>query len=295
MIVRSENDVSISNGVSHEPLVIISHTSDFSLQSTPPYPLWLVIRNSRSSQIPNFYTLSEGTIIKLGRLQFKVKSIKTKEESLEETIAEVSTEKDATCRFCLCGPINENNPLISPCKCAGTMGHIHIECLQQWISSKITTNETENSVMKYVKSIHCELCKMKLPFIISANNRCYDLIKGEKPQIPYLILEGLQTELREPGVFFINFINKKSVMLGRGHDSDVRIPDISVSRCHAKIRYADGVFTIQDNYSKFGTLAMMEDTVPLKSNMAIQCGRTVIQFSYIPVLECPDSIKFDWI
>lgn len=295
VVVRSENDVSLSNDLSHEPLVMIRNdSSEFSIQSIQIYPLWLVIRNSRSSQIPNSYTLLEGTIIKLGRLQFRVKSIKTKEETFEETIAEVSTEKDATCRICLSESLHENNPLISVCKCAGTMGFIHIECLQQWISSRITTNVTENSVMKYVKSIHCELCKMKLPFIIRANNQCYDLFKGEKPQFPYLILEGLQTELREPGVYFINFINKCSVMLGRGHDSDVRIPDISVSRCHAKIRFADDVFTIQDNNSKFGTLVMMQDTVLLKQNMAIQCGRTVMQFSHNPVVVNPDNMKFDW-
>jgi pSer/pThr/pTyr-binding forkhead associated (FHA) protein len=44
------------------------------------------------------------------------------------------------------------------------------------------------------------------------------------------------------------------VRVGRGHDSDVRVQDISVSRSHAYIRYAqDGIF-IDDFNSKFGTL-----------------------------------------
>lgn len=37
-----------------------------------------------------------------------------------------------TCRVCLSTEdVNEpNNPLIAPCKCAGSMGSIHIDCLK---------------------------------------------------------------------------------------------------------------------------------------------------------------------
>jgi pSer/pThr/pTyr-binding forkhead associated (FHA) protein len=43
--------------------------------------------------------------------------------------------------------------------------------------------------------------------------------------------------------------------IGRGHESEVRINDISVSRCHALIKHkvGDG-FYIEDNQSKFGTI-----------------------------------------
>ena len=44
--------------------------------------------------------------------------------------------------------------------------------------------------------------------------------------------------------------------MGRGHDSEVRVNDISVSRCHAIINYRpDGIY-IADNRSKFGTLVL---------------------------------------
>ena len=35
--------------------------------------------------------------------------------------------------------------------------------------------------------------------------------------------------------------------LGRGHESDLRINDISVSRCHAKIKLENGKFMLEDN------------------------------------------------
>ncbi len=43
--------------------------------------------------------------------------------------------------------------------------------------------------------------------------------------------------------------------LGRGHESDLRIPDVSISRWHATVTFTDdGRFEIEDHNSKFGTL-----------------------------------------
>jgi len=68
--------------------------------------------------------------------------------------------------------------------------------------------------------------------------------------------------------------------LGRGHESDVRISDISVSRCHANIRYADGKFYLEDNNSKFGTLVEISQPYSLEvgSPIAVQAGRSVLSF-----------------
>jgi len=48
------------------------------------------------------------------------------------------------------------------------------------------------------------------------------------------------------------------ISMGRGHDADVRVTDISVSRCHAYIKKSRlGFYYIVDNNSKFGTLALV--------------------------------------
>lgn len=75
--------------------------------------------------------------------------------------------------------------------------------------------------------------------------------------------------------------NKDSFKLGRGHESDLRINDISVSRCHAIIKFKDGKFFLEDNLSKFGTLVLVKNKTPLipNYNKAVQIGRTVINFS----------------
>ncbi len=69
--------------------------------------------------------------------------------------------------------------------------------------------------------------------------------------------------------------------MGRGHDSDIRITDISVSRCHAIIRYEKTGFFLDDYKSKFGTLILVKR--PLKitlenNNIALQIGRSVLSF-----------------
>lgn len=52
--------------------------------------------------------------------------------------------------------------------------------------------------------------------------------------------------------------NRDFIKVGRGHDSEIRITDISVSRCHALIkRSAKGDYILEDNNSKFGTLVLV--------------------------------------
>ena len=47
--------------------------------------------------------------------------------------------------------------------------------------------------------------------------------------------------------------------MGRGHESEVRVNDISVSRTHAIIKYKEDGIYIEDNKSKFGTLVLLKD------------------------------------
>lgn len=62
----------------------------------------------------------------------------------------------------------------------------------------------------------------------------------------------------------------------------MRITDISVSRCHAILKYEKGLFFIEDNASKFGTLVLAKNPLPISivsNNLALQVGRTVLYFS----------------
>ena len=55
--------------------------------------------------------------------------------------------------------------------------------------------------------------------------------------------------------------------MGRGHESDLRVSDISVSRCHAIMKFdvnGSDKFYIEDNLSKFGTLVLASEDIELK-------------------------------
>jgi len=72
---------------------------------------------------------------------------------------------------------------------------------------------------------------------------------------------------------------KNNIRLGRGHDSDIRITDISVSRCHSLIKLDKGNFYVEDNNSKFGTLLHLDKPTPITgdyNNISLQIGRTVV-------------------
>lgn len=83
--------------------------------------------------------------------------------------------------------------------------------------------------------------------------------------------------------------------LGRGHESQVRINDISVSRCHAIIKCKPDGFYIEDNTSKFGTIILLKNKLRLKAHhtMAVQVGRTVISFTIKYVQSEKEKLKSD--
>jgi len=76
--------------------------------------------------------------------------------------------------------------------------------------------------------------------------------------------------------------SKMLFKLGRGHDADVKIGDISVSRLHAQITMTDKGFLLEDNTSKFGTLLLLpskkQEIDPI-NGLAIQISRTTLSFT----------------
>ncbi len=114
----------------------------------------------------------------------------------------------------------------------------------------------------------------------------YTIPKGEN----YIILESLNSikENQYPlSVHVLSFIdNNEFFILGRGHESDVRISDISVSRIHAKIFMKEGKYYLEDTGSKFGTLILSKDQIEINSNPQIlQIGRTLVSTAEVDISE----------
>ena len=148
------------------------------------------------------------------------------------------------------------DPLFCQCSCRGTMGNIHLSCLRQWLAVKKIEKTTDNFISCYWKAFECEICKSAYPLMIKSKDRRYNLVQYERPVGDFLVLESLSHEKNNSRIIHIikPDANKKVFKLGRGHESDLQINDISVSRWHSTIKLENGKFLLEDKASKFGTL-----------------------------------------
>jgi hypothetical protein len=102
----------------------------------------------------------------------------------------------------------------------------------------------------------------------------------------FLVLENLHRD--KTGSRTIHVMQpspeKQTFKLGRGHESDVRISDISVSRLHAIIKCVPEGYFIEDNNSKFGTVVLVRSPAELDSatKFVLQVGRTIVSFAVKP-------------
>lgn len=112
--------------------------------------LWLVARSLKNETGKYDYKIQKFDAIKLGRVRFRVKDFKCDKIMMSETELynqelkeaqevtgvkdlEECTEDNIQCRICWSSEEDETNPLIVACKCKGTVGLIHFQCLKNWV------------------------------------------------------------------------------------------------------------------------------------------------------------------
>lgn len=273
--------------------------------------MWLVIRKIENSL--SGYKLSEGDWVKMGRIRFKVIKVCSQPGLSENNLLpqffcdkkknnggrnDLEMGFKSSCRICLSDVECQADPLISPCRCDGTMKFIHLYCLKEWLKSKITAKVTEKGMSFHIKDLVCELCKGDFPFIYTYNEQKIPLLNMEFPTKPYIILEEFRPDnLCRHALHIISLNPKQYASLGRGHDCDIKIADISVSRKHCKISFNDGHFYAEDCKSKFGTLIKLKKSFLLKPrySITIQIKQTVLKLEYkVPwslsqICKCCDS------
>jgi hypothetical protein len=155
------------------------------------------------------------------------------------------------------------------------------------METKLQKKENEKkTVTSYnIKSFNCEICRTPYPFKFKLNGieKPFELIDLDKPQgVDYIILESLNQMKENCNIKSIHVIQlgTDELIIGRGHESDVRINDISVSRNHAKLKYnpTDGTILLRDLKSKFGTLILVKKPLKIKEKkIHLQIGRTYIE------------------
>lgn len=117
-----------------------------------------------------------------------------------------------------------------------------------------------------------------------------------KPTKPYIILESLNRTHIEGGkdercLHLISAKEQSPIKIGRGHQCEIRLTDISVSRAHAQIIFKNDQFYIKDQKSKFGTLIKMSEVHVFERDetLRIQYGRTLYEFELKNLAEEVDT------
>lgn len=261
--------------------------------------LWLVVKSLKLKSGSSGYLLAEGDVFRIGRIKFRVKELNSNKGETGKEIfslcdmlsngADDSFEDSKTaktfvlpCRICLSETYEPENPLISPCKCGGTMKFIHLKCLQHCLMSKLTSKSSVSVLSFHWKKLCCDLCKKTYPYKLILPHKTIELLEVPKPPGLYLILEVLckdKTSLK--GLHVVHLGSKNCIQIGRAHSCELRITDISVSRNHAKISLISGNFYLEDTGSKFGTLVQVKRPIVLEEakDITVQSGRSLITYS----------------
>ena len=246
-------------------------------------------------------------IIRFGRVQFIVRSIKDKSCSNDgesndiksiflpndnSNLKQTLNNKVLICELCEKKETdNINNPIIKICPCK-KCPLVHINCFKNEYLKKdkmfyYSNKDYMNGSLKIVSLINflCPLCNEPYNPIIKINSRFYNILPYSfDKNIFHIVLESIN--FVKDGVYCImviifTFPNKKEeFFLGRGHEATFKISDISISRVHAKIYLKDENIVIDDLGSKFGTLLLARNSIDvgemIEKKMKIQIGRNVI-------------------
>ena len=131
----------------------------------------------------------------------------------------------------------------------------------------------------------CPFCNEPYNPIIKKGNKLYNILPYTfDNQLFHIVLESInfvKESIFCVMIIIFTFPNKnENYFLGRGHEANFKISDISISRVHAKIYLKDENIIIDDLGSKFGTLLLIRDSIDIsemiEKKIKIQIGRSVV-------------------
>ena len=292
----------------------------------PCKKLWSVVR----ANAPSGVRLREGLVLKLGRFKLRVRQICVKPEDVESMpsstdsrdrksgfapdlrlgtkgvicgLTTADSERDSSikqlqCRICLCEGPGEDDALVVPCECTGSIRYVHARCLGHWLKGRLGLDNFNGSVY-FFRPLACELCHCVYPSYFQSEGFPKTLASLPQTRTPFIVFENLGGAANIPawnsdssntfpaGLHVVQFEQGMSaVKIGRGHECQMRISDVSISRLHALLRIGeDGHMYLEDQHSKFGTLvdenivASGGFEISSGDSLSLQSGRTLISLS----------------
>ena len=225
----------------------------------------------------------------------KIKSLKKKDFKKSLNHLSKLEKKNKICRICYIQEEDEeNNPLVQPCICDGSLKYIHLQCLSQWVHTHSCEKlETNNNCSIYlIKPIQCELCKTKFPDYIKFKSKFFPLINFTKEYKSYLTLESLTLDKhRNKFIYVVSLDKSGKIALGKNYNCQIVLSDRSIENVHCFMVVSNKQVYLEDNDSKFGTLVLVQTRrIKLYQDIPLylQIGR-----SFLEILVKKDFKLFD--
>jgi len=209
--------------------------------------LWLVARSLKNENGKYDYKIEKFDAIKLGRVRFRVKDFRcdnihmSEKELYQQELREAMEVKgtkdvdDASqdqiqCRICWGNEDDETNPLIIACKCRGSVGLIHFQCLKSWVltqkQEKPPSAQNQNVRSFYWKRFECEICKQMYPYTFKVGPIIYKIIDQTNEITAqtsgnYILLESMPLDKNTSRNIHLLTVTPEQTefKLGRGHES----------------------------------------------------------------------------
>lgn len=196
------------------------------------------------------------------------------------------------CYMCFDEEDNEENPMITPCKCSGDTKYVHVECLRKW-----HTAEADNQIC-FLSSVDatCSVCKstFKSDFKLR-DGRQVKLFKSslEPPYVSLLVATKHEMAQRLFNTRFqLSFSTllkpdgrnaNRPLLLGRSSGSDMVLDYRTVSARHASIRFKNGEFIFTDAGSSNGSYLYLRRPLELSPSQPVQfrLGRSMISMKVV--------------
>jgi len=173
------------------------------------------------------------------------------------------------CRLCYQEESNISDPLLSPCKCNGSMKYIHFSCLKKSIKQKIQIRKEDNCDLYFFKSYCCEICLETYPKYITYKTNIYNLVDIDISKYSDYILTSIiyysdtnnsdKKQLSYLGYLIFKIDEQNELKIGRNQNNHIVLKDISISRNHCVLKRENNNLKIKDVNSKFGTLLYIKN------------------------------------
>jgi hypothetical protein len=261
-----------------------------------PGSLWLSARGLPQQQ----RRLHAGGMFRLGRYDFRVRHLATSQDGISEgnswqgpscnACEECEDPTSKVCRICLMegeeGP--EAEPLVAPCSCKGSVEHVHWSCLQRWVGMRFAKDRSQHCLR--ISKPCCELCKQAFPMDMRTASGARPLLELPERMAPFVLVEQGVRLTRPSGQVFepealyaVSLAGGRDLTVGRSRRSDIHIEDISVSRQHARVRFQEGAFVLEDNDARFGTLLQAQGPLRVQAgqSLTLQAGSSILNLAMV--------------